>query len=58
MILYCRGASKTQSNILYGAFWENLYINPLTTNVPHYIETIQLICNQLTGFYIIGNIVR
>ena len=33
-------------------------INPLTTNVPHHIETSPLICiaNQLTGFYIIGNI--
>ena len=30
--------------------------NPLTTNVPHHIETSQLICiaNQLTGFYIMG----
>ena len=28
-------------------------VNPLTTNIPHYIETSQLICktNQLTGFY-------
>ena len=27
-------------------------VNPLTTNVPHHIETSQLICsaNQLTGF--------
>ena len=34
--------------------------NPLTTNVPHYIETSQLvsIANQLTGFYMIGNIGR
>ena len=33
-------------------------INPLTTNVSHHIETSQLICiaNQLTGFYMIGNI--
>ena len=33
-------------------------INPLTTNVFHHIETSQLICiaNQLTGFYMIGNI--
>ena len=32
--------------------------NPLTTNVPHHIETSQLICNanQLTGFYMMGNI--
>ena len=29
-------------------------LNPLTTNVPHHIETSQLICyaNHLTGFYI------
>ena len=35
-------------------------INPLTTNVPHQIETSQLICiaNQLTGFYLMGNIGR
>ena len=34
-----------------------LIFNPLTTNVPHHIETSQLICsaNQLTGFYIKGN---
>ena len=32
--------------------------NPLTTNVPHHIETSQLICsaNQLTGFYMMGDI--
>ena len=36
------------------------YINPLTTNVPHHIETSHLICkaNQLTVFYIMGNIDR
>ena len=30
---------------------------PLTTNVPHHIETSQLIwrANQLTGFYMMGN---
>ena len=35
-------------------------INPLTTNVPYHIETSQLICiaNQLTGFYMMGNIGR
>ena len=34
--------------------------NPLTTNVPYHIETSQLIinANQLTGFYIMGNIGR
>ena len=33
-------------------------LNPSTTNVPHHIETSQLICNanQLTGFYMMGNI--
>ena len=32
-------------------------INPLTTNVPHHIDTCQLICtaSQLNGFYMIGN---
>ena len=32
--------------------------DPLTTNVPHHIETSQLIsnANQLTGFYMMGNI--
>ena len=36
------------------------YINPLTTNVPHDIETSHLIykANQLTGFYMMGNIDR
>ena len=35
-------------------------LNPLTTNVPHHIETSQLICdtNQLSGFYVMGNIGR
>ena len=35
-------------------------LNPLTTNVPHHIETSQLICiaNQITGFYMVGNIGR
>ena len=33
--------------------------NPLTTNVPHHIETSQLICNanHLTGFYILGTLI-
>ena len=32
---------------------EMFKVNPLTTNVPHHIETSQLICtaDQLTGFY-------
>ena len=35
-------------------------LNQLTTNVPHHIETSQLICNanQLNGFYMMGNIGR
>ena len=35
-------------------------MNLLTINVPHHIETSQLICiaNQLTGFYMMGNIGR
>ena len=34
-----------------------LPLNPLTTSVPHHIETSQLICraNQLTGFYMMGS---
>ena len=34
--------------------------NPLTTNVPHHVETSQLICNanQLIVFCMIGNIGR
>ena len=37
-----------------------LFINPLTTNVPYRIETSQLICiaDQLTVFYMMGNIGR
>ena len=37
-----------------------LIFNPLTTNVPCHIESSQLICNanQLTGFYMMGNIAR
>ena len=35
-------------------------IKPLTTNVSHQIENSQLIysANQLTGFYMMGNIGR
>ena len=35
-------------------------LNPLSTIIPHPIETTQLICNgnQLTGFYMMGNIGR
>ena len=37
-----------------------LPLNQFTTNVPHHIETSQLICiaNQLTSFYMKGNIGR
>ena len=37
-----------------------IFINPLTANVPHHIETSQLICNanQFTGFCMMGNIGR
>ena len=40
--------------------WGHFFCCPLTTNVPHLIETSQLICiaNQLTGFYMMGNIDR
>ena len=33
-------------------------IKQLTTNVPHHIETGQLICraNQLTGFYMVATL--
>ena len=35
-------------------------INSLTINVPHHMETSQLICiaNQLTSFYVMGSIGR
>ena len=35
-------------------------VKPVPTNVPHHIETSQLICNanQLVGFYMMGNIGR
>ena len=35
----------------------NVELNPLTANVPHHVETSQVICNasQLTGFYVMGN---
>ena len=36
------------------------FVNPLTNNVAHPIETSQMICsaNQWTGFYKMGNIGR
>ena len=35
-----------------------LPLNPLTANVPHHVETSQLIyiANQLTGFYMMGTL--
>ena len=35
-------------------------VNPLTTNIPHHIETSQLICiaNQMTGLYVMVSIGR
>ena len=53
--------------VLGGAFYKKctfripfrMYFNALTTSVPYQIETSQLICiNQLTGFYMMGNIGR
>ena len=43
---------ESDTNKTYPAF-----INPLTTYVPHHIETSQLICiaNWLAGFYMMGN---
>ena len=40
--------------------FELVMVNPFTTNIPHHIETSQLICSadQLTGFYMMGNTVR
>ena len=37
--------------------YRQILTHPLTTNVPHHIETSQLICsaNQLTDFYMMGN---
>ena len=48
------------SLILISMKFYQILIKPLTTNVPHYIETSQLIwnANQLTSFYMMGNIRR
>ena len=45
---------------LFTKIHTKLQFNPLTTNVSHHIGTNQLICNtnQLTGFYMMGNIGR
>ena len=54
--VFCfRGVQKETS----GKKWvSNVQINPLAINVPHHIETNQLICIaiHLTGFYMMGNI--
>ena len=72
-ILAARWISSTQNKLyklnsfnfgedvrLTDYFSEIEALNPLMTNVPHHIETSQLICNanQLTGFYMMGNIGR
>ena len=47
--------------VLWKIYFHFFFVsNPLTTNGPHHIETIQLIynANQLTGFYIMGDIGR
>ena len=36
-----------KSRLLYSAY---VSFNPLTTSVPHHIETSQLICNALSRF--------
>ena len=40
--------------------YDHRYYNacPLTTNVPHQIETSQFVCiaDQLIGFYMVGNV--
>ena len=44
----------------FSSFRVSDFLNPLTANVPHHTETSQFICraNQLTGFYMMGNIGR
>ena len=51
---------KTNREELKNLHYYQETFNPLTTNVPHHIETSQLICiaNQLAGFYMMGNIGR
>ena len=55
--------SKIFRNFLYVTkfvFIDQATVKPLMTNVAHHIETSQLIWiqNQLTGFYMMGNIGR
>ena len=39
---------------------DQISFNPLTTNVPHHVETSEVICtaNRLNGFYMIDIIGR
>ena len=47
-------------SINYTEAMDSKSINTLTTNVLRHVKTSQLICiaNQLTGFYMMGNIDR
>ena len=49
---------KSESGNQYYHYFFKANVKPLTTNVPHHIETSQLICsaNQLTGFFMMRNI--
>ena len=51
---FSRGRSHTAIRQI--SVMKKLRFNPLTTNVPHHIETSQLICsvNQFNGFYMMG----
>ena len=51
--VYCVKKDETMDLFTY----TKEIFNPLTTNVPHHIETSQFICNanQLTGFYVMEN---
>ena len=46
---------ETAVSFLFKLFY---HVNQLVTNASHHIETSQLICdaNELTGFYMMGNI--
>ena len=52
--------TNMKGSVLFYIRFKYHSFNPLTTNVPHHIETSQLICgtNQLICFYMIGNIGR
>ena len=57
--MYHLGIAKEHKFLFLSNNW-GLLFNPLTTNVPHLIETKQLICiaNLLTGFCRMENIGR